>query len=232
MMYLKIGIFVALLAEAHGLQCYTCESIGDQDCDASAEKPGKLDTCPENKQAGCFISEIVTGVDKVVVSKGCTALDREDEYKCEIHRAGTHIFTFCNCHGDECNKDWGSAAGPAIKCYGCNSLAPGDIGNCDDTNPGKSLECPIEKNKGCYISKATYGNESVFERGCTEVSDPAKYVCSDPGSNGHELHYCNCKGEECNKSWDSALAGAVGSGAGAAFSSAFLMCAGLLVLWS
>jgi len=142
---------------------------------------------------------------KVIVSRGCTDVTKESEYGCQTHKAGTHMFTFCNCHDDSCNKDWTSAAGAPVKCYDCNSLAPGDVGNCSDANPGVLVECPIDKRRGCYISQASYGSEKkVYERGCTEVSDPGEYKCQDVGKEGQGLHYCNCQGNGCNKDWTTA----------------------------
>ena len=83
-----------------------------------------------------FHFPVLMGDDKTVVTRGCTALDNEDLYKCDMHTAGNQvkrysfvcflcflhiraqvftffimlqIFTFCNCHGSGCNKDWDSA---------------------------------------------------------------------------------------------------------------------------
>ena len=28
---------------------------------------------------------------KVIVSRGCTAEDKDDEFKCDVHRAGSHV---------------------------------------------------------------------------------------------------------------------------------------------
>merc|ERR1712215_66670 len=203
-MFYKLVLVCCVITTSIALQCYKCDSIvsGD-DCNDSAENPGQLTECPENENKGCFISEVLAG-ETAVVTRGCTGLDSEDEYKCEVHIAGEHALTFCNCHGDECNKDWSSAAGPGIKCYNCNSVEEGNAGQCDETHPGALEECPIERRKGCFISKATYGGSTVFERGCTEVTDPAEYLCRNVQGNGDTLHYCNCLDSECNKNWDSA----------------------------
>ena len=66
---------------------------------------------------------VLMGDDKTVVTRGCTALENEDLYKCDMHTAGNQasgngdkrktspfqVFTFCNCHGNGCNKDWDTA---------------------------------------------------------------------------------------------------------------------------
>merc|ERR1719186_8765 len=201
-MIFQVSLALSFLSAAHGLQCYVCESIMGNECDDTADKPGELQDCPADRQNGCFISEVGIGHSgKSTVTRGCTALDNEDAYKCEVHTVGTNAFTFCNCHGEKCNKDWEFAAGPGIKCYNCNSANEGEAGKCDETNAGALAECPIEKRKGCYISKATYGKDTVFERGCTEVTDPTEYVCKNIGNNGQGLHYCNCHGDECNKNF-------------------------------
>merc|ERR1712106_449694 len=122
------------------------------------------------------------------------------------HSSGSNMFTFCNCQGDACNKDWSTAAGPPVKCYNCNSMS----GTCSGEDPGALEECPIQKRKGCYISKASYGTDTTFERGCTDVSDPAEYVCQDLGKQGQGLHYCNCVGNACNENWSTAGNGATG----------------------
>jgi len=44
----------------------------------------------------------------------------------------------------------------------------------------------------------------VFERGCTEITDPALFTCKDINKNGQNLRYCNCHGDECNADWNSA----------------------------
>jgi len=227
-MILKLSLALTLITAAQGFQCYVCESIIAGECNNS-DKPGQLQDCPENEQNGCFISEITTS-NNISVTKGCTSLSDENQYKCEIHTVGTHEFVFCNCHGEGCNKNWGSASGPALKCYTCNSASEGDAGKCDATNFGALVQCPIEKRKGCYMSQAKYGSDSVFERGCTEVTDPSLYVCQDIGKNGQDLHYCNCHGDECNKSWDSAAAGTGSSGAEINFVSTIGIIGGLCAL--
>merc|ERR1711892_1283719 len=80
--------------------------------------------------------------------------------------------------GDDCNKDWSTAAGPPVKCYNCNSMT----GTCTGEDAGALEECPIQKRKGCYISK-------------------------DLGKQGQGLHYCNCVGNACNENWSTAGAG-------------------------
>ena len=89
-----------------------CDSIlTPNDCDDTDEHPGKIQDCPADKQNGCFINEseihfscihyyntltcyntlsvLIDYKSKVV--RGCTALDHEDEYKCEVHSAGSHV---------------------------------------------------------------------------------------------------------------------------------------------
>merc|ERR1719341_1406561 len=210
-MILKLFVALTVISGAHGFKCYVCDSITGDNCDDSADNPGQLTVCPQDRQHGCFISEVIAGEGKAIVTRGCTALDQEDQYKCEVHTVGAHAYTFCNCHGEGCNKDWGTAAGPKIQCYNCNSNE--ENSKCDETNPGSLIECPIEARKGCYMSQASFGDDTVFERGCTEVTDPALYVCKDINRNGQELHYCNCHGDECNKSWSSAEDGATGGAA-------------------
>eukprot|EP00090_Calanus_glacialis_P009025 TRINITY_DN1735_c0_g1_i1.p1 TRINITY_DN1735_c0_g1~~TRINITY_DN1735_c0_g1_i1.p1 ORF type:complete len:228 (-),score=41.29 TRINITY_DN1735_c0_g1_i1:123-806(-) len=226
-MFAKTSIIVMSLAVVYGKQCYECDSM-TSNCTAAADHPGDLKTCPENRNNGCYISQILTGDEegelKVIVSRGCTAEDKDDEFKCDVHRAGSHMFTFCNCRGDSCNQGWKTAAGPPVKCYDCNSAAPGGIGNCSDTAPGVLMECPIEKRRGCYISQASYGTETVYERGCTEVTDPAEYVCKNLGKEGQSLHYCNCQGDACNQNWSTA-------GAGTELLSLSLICAVVLALF-
>merc|ERR1711936_1080469 len=79
------------------------------------------------------------------------------------------IFTYCNCHGSGCNKDWDSAGETSsLECYQCNSEDAGS--ECSDTIPGELARCG-PGDKGCFISQATYGSDVAFERGCTEVSD-------------------------------------------------------------
>jgi len=174
---LAICISVLFISSVSGLKCYVCDSIlGGDDCDDSADRPGKLQVCPQDRNAGCYMSEVIAG-DGAVVSKGCTALANEDEYKCEVNTVGGHALTFCNCHGEGCNKDWGTAAGPKIKCYVCDSTHEDE--QCDDNYPGQLKECPIESRKGCFVSKATYGDSTAYERGCSEVSDPSLFVCKD-----------------------------------------------------
>jgi len=148
MMSLIVFALVDFIALAHGLKCYTCESMVD-DCDDTSDHPGKLQECPADKNNGCFMTEVITG-DTSEMTRGCTDLVNEDAYKCEVHTVGGHAFTFCNCHGDGCNLNWGTAAGPKLKCYECSSS---EGKQCDDTHPGSIIECPIESRKGCYMSQ-------------------------------------------------------------------------------
>ena len=63
--------------------------------------------------------------------RGCTGANQEAEYGCQDvkHQDGVSLaphFTvlhllllqselhFCNCHGDGCNKDWGTAASSSL----------------------------------------------------------------------------------------------------------------------
>merc|ERR1739838_1109984 len=94
-MILKLSLAFSLIAAAQGFQCYVCDSIIGDECNDS-DKPGQLQDCPENQQNGCYISEVLTSTEHAVVTRGCTALDDENQYKCEIHKVGNHAFTFCN----------------------------------------------------------------------------------------------------------------------------------------
>merc|ERR1711936_304973 len=222
-MYTHITILLSVCTATLALQCYSCDST-TSNCDATSDKPGDITTCPAERGASCFISQTVGGLggstDSITVRRGCSADPGPD--KCEEHRAPSLFFTFCNCHGDECNKDWSKAAGPPLQCYTCNS-ADGE-GKCDDSNQGTLMECPINKRKGCYISEASFGDHSEYVRGCIEITNPNEYKCSKVGSNGQNLHYCNCHGKGCNQSWDSAKGSdAGGSGAITAFVSASLL---------
>ena len=81
----------------------------------------------------------------------------------------------------------------------------------------------------------------MYERGCTEVTDPAEYVCKNLGKEGQvhiilyflgnlkiyssqSLHYCNCQGDACNQNWSTA-------GAGTELLSLSLICAVVLALF-
>jgi len=214
-----LNIFLSglLFPTVSGLQCYVCDSVKPGDnCDDSEENPGQLQDCPAEANSGCFIGEVIAGEEHVVVQRGCIALQNEDEYKCEVKTVGGHAYTFCNCHGDGCNEDWDTAAGPAIKCYVCDSAY--EETQCDESHPGELEQCGIDQRRGCFMSAATYGDLTVFERGCSEASDPALFVCKDINRNGQELHFCNCHGEGCNKDWDSAEQGATGATGGASYS--------------
>merc|ERR1712002_865101 len=224
--FLTIFLSFQLISTSAGLKCYVCDSITGDSCDDTSDRPGKLQICPQDRNAGCFMSEVIAGEGKTTVSKGCTALDDDEMYKCEVHTVGGHAFTFCNCHGDECNKDWGTAAGPKIKCYVCDSLSE----KCDDNYPGSLKECPIESRKGCFISKASYGDTTAYERGCSEASDPSLFGCKDISHNNQELHFCNCHGDECNKNWDSAQRGATGSAVTTVVSFITILC-GILIMY-
>ena len=133
----------------------------------------------------CPVIEEMAGGTKSIVTRGCSALQVETDYKCEVHQSGAwdgayvsitnssdldghqrfinvlpaslQTFTMCNCHGDECNKDWETASPPAISCYACES----GEGGCSDTETGPQVECPINMRRGCYISKC---KSTVIER--------------------------------------------------------------------
>jgi len=192
-----------------GLQCYKCDSAVDglEACNDEAANTGELVTCPPQEAKGCYIGEVLMGEDKAVVTRGCTALDNEELYKCDMHSAGNQIFTFCNCHGSGCNKDWDSAGETSsLECYQCDSVD--DASSCNDITPGELSRCG-PGDKGCFISTASSGGAMVFERGCTDVSDENLYKCQTVEGNhgGNSLHYCNCHGTGCNKDWTSAEGG-------------------------
>jgi len=191
---------------SEGLQCYKCDSAVDglDACNDSPSNMGELVTCPPQEAKGCFIGEVLMGDDKTVVTRGCTALENEDLYKCDMHTAGNQVFTFCNCHGNGCNKDWDTAGEKSsLECYQCNSVE--DEAGCSDTVTGELERCG-PGDKGCFISRATYGSDVAFERGCTEVSDENLYKCQtvEDSHGGNALHFCNCHGSACNKDWTSA----------------------------
>jgi len=192
-----------------GLQCYKCDSAVDglAACNDEAANPGELVMCPPQEAKGCFIGEVLMGEDKTIVTRGCTALADENHYKCDMHTAGNQVFTFCNCHGSGCNKDWDTAGETSsLECYQCSSAD--EEGGCSDTVTGELSRCG-PGDKGCFISRATYGSDVAFERGCTEVSDESMYKCQtvEGDHGGNALHYCNCHGTGCNKDWASAEGG-------------------------
>jgi len=88
-----------------------------------------------------------------------------------------------------------------LQCYQCNSYQ----GGCSDTSTGELFRCG-PRDKGCFISRAMYGSDVAFERGCTEVSDESLYKCQTVEDNhgNNVLHYCNCHGTGCNRDWASA----------------------------
>jgi len=201
------GVFLMILSVAHAKQCYDCNSLSGS-CTIDGDSPGQLVTCPEDRAAGCFIDQMLTGEDehlKVVVAKGCTGEHNPDGFKCSTNGVGSHEMTFCNCEADGCNKGWTTAAGPPVKCYQCDSTQ----GTCSDTDYGTLEECPLQERQGCFISRATYGTDTAYERGCTAVTNPAEYVCQDIGKENQGLHYCNCHGDGCNQNWSTAGANTV-----------------------
>ena len=76
------------------------------------------------------------------------------------------VFTFCNCHGSGCNKDWDTAGETSslevthltlklwttknAQCYQCNSAD--EEGGCSDTITGELSRCG-PGDKGCFISR-------------------------------------------------------------------------------
>merc|ERR1711935_129559 len=200
-MKVLLVLFLAMHSSS-ALQCYECLGVtgeGNQ-CDEEGLK-GELKDCAATENNGCFISKLIENGHSIV-TRGCTGLSNEDLYKCDRTQAGpNHAFQSCNCHGDGCNADWDSASGPSLQCYVCNSIN----GECDDSKSGTLQECPIFTNKGCFLSHVTYEGTSVFERGCTTVTNEADYKCEDIAKNkDQDLHYCNCHGEGCNKDWSTA----------------------------
>lgn len=147
--------------------------------------------------------------EKTTLTRGCTGLSDDSLYKCDSHKAGHYEYTSCNCHGDGCNEDWKSAGGQssALECYECNSMDAKE--SCSDTAAGELSRCVSPGAKGCFISRATYGTDVAFERGCTEISDESLYKCQTVEDNhgGNGLHYCNCHGSGCNKDWSTAEGG-------------------------
>jgi len=210
MWIIQIALFPLWLTSSAvmALQCYQCDSAinGIEACDDSSEHKGELINCPAEESRGCYIVETILG-EKSTVARGCTSLEDESKYICDTHKAGSYVYTSCNCHGDGCNEDWNSAGqSSALECYECNTMDNEE--GCSDTASGELTRCG-PGDKGCFISRATYGADVAYERGCTEISDESLYKCQTVTDNhgDNALHYCNCHGTGCNKDWSSAEGG-------------------------
>jgi len=92
------------------LSCYQCSSA-----EANATVCGETVTdnfmkaCPFNKRKGCTISK-ATIMAETVYTRECSTVAAASAYKCDDQSNGPTGLKYCNCHGDNCNKDWTTAA--------------------------------------------------------------------------------------------------------------------------
>jgi len=200
---LQVFILFSLFLGTYGLQCYVCESLsGDETSCATEDNPGNMTTCPDDRSQGCFLTQTSSASGTIDI-RGCTDVTDEEQYKCVEHLAGETKYTSCLCHGDGCNLNFDSAAGEKLKCYTCNAL--NNVTLCGPEYPGELKECPFSKRRGCTISVAMDGKGGkVYDRQCSELTDPSRYTCQNIEHAGEGLHYCNCHGEGCNKDFDTA----------------------------
>lgn len=97
-----------------------------------------------------------------------------------------------------------SLGAAALQCYICEDVFGGDQGCSATDMPGNLADCPADRDMGCYISQVASGSTVVFIRGCTAVKAEAEFVCQDHNSGTQHIRFCNCKGDGCNKDFDTA----------------------------
>merc|ERR1711934_789457 len=199
----QLLFLLSLLQYGSCLKCYVCDVIEGAGTCAETGK-GNFTECPSDNNKGCFITETtkIGDLDKTY-EMGCMDFTNEEEYACEEHfPEGTdYEIRSCNCHGDGCNKDLTTAAGPPLKCYTCESK---DEKICGPDPPGVLTDCPFNLRKGCFLTKVTDKDGTVYARGCSEVAAPSRYKCDHITANGIDMQYCNCHGDGCNKGFDTA----------------------------
>jgi len=93
------------------LSCYQCSSAADNAtvCGEAAPADNFKKDCPFNKRKGCTISK-TTIRDVTEYTRECSAVANPNSYKCDNANSGITTLKYCNCHGDNCNRDWDAAA--------------------------------------------------------------------------------------------------------------------------
>jgi len=92
----------------------------------------------------------------------------------------------------------------ALQCYVCEDIS-GEEGGCGDIDgKGELTTCPEDKARGCYISTMVKEGKTETLRGCSAVTDEARYKCDEHFTSTMSFRFCNCHGDSCNEDFDTA----------------------------